>query len=92
MPEFLFTVESLFTIFGRGVVLVPGLDGPLPLRRIGEAIELRRPDGSSIRTSIGGLERHSTPLPPGKRKYPLILPPGLGRDEVPIGTEVWTIP
>lgn len=90
MAEHLFTVEFVFTIPTRGVVLAPGLDGPPAYHRVGEAIELRRPDGSSISTAIRAVERLSPTLSSGKRMYPIILPPDLGKDDVPIGTEVWT--
>jgi hypothetical protein len=50
-------VEDTFTIKGRGLVLVPGILPEGDERfRAGDPILLRKPDGSAIATTIGGLE------------------------------------
>jgi hypothetical protein len=84
----LFTVTDTFNVTGRGIVLAPGL---MPIGderfRIGDPILLRRPDGMEIATHIDGLE-----LPHPNPKYEvLILIKELVKDDVPIGTEVWSL-
>ncbi len=59
MAELLLVVEDVFTIPTRGVVLVPGLkieSIPPGIRPGDTAIELRRPDGSSVATKIRAIE------------------------------------
>jgi translation elongation factor EF-Tu-like GTPase len=87
MPRCLFTVEDAFLIKGRGLVVVPGIV-PIGEERIqvGDPLLLRRPDGTSISTTIGGL---SLPIPnPGHEV--VVLLQGFSKDEVPVGTEVWS--
>ena len=89
MGRLLFTVEDTFLIEGRGVVPVPGIvpQGEEQFR-IGDPIRLKQPNGSEIDWKIGGLEM-LYPLPPSKDVC--ILLAGLGKDNVPIGTEVWSV-
>ena len=76
MARRLFTVEDTFSIRGRGLVLVPGIVPEGDERfRVGDRITLRRPDGSSIDTQIGGLEL----LDPNPRHDVVIMLRGLAR-------------
>ena len=58
MPELLFRVASTFQIQERGLVV--GTDTPIRnvpfVLRAGSKIEYRRPDGSSMESTIKGLE------------------------------------
>jgi hypothetical protein len=54
--------------------------------RVGDPILLPRPDGLEIKTNIDGLE---LPYPNPKGEV-LIMLNGLVKDDVPIGTEVWS--
>ena len=89
MARHLFTVKDTFLIEGRGLVPVPGIvpQGDEQFR-IGDFIRLKRPDGSEIDWRIGGLEM-LYPLPSSKDVC--ILLGGLGKQDVPIGTEVWSM-
>ncbi len=89
MARCLFTVEYTFLIEGRGLVPFPGIvpQGDEKFR-VGDPIRLKRPDGSEIEWKIGGLEL-SSPLPPNKDVCVLLN--GLGKGDVPIGTEVWSV-
>ena len=82
----LLTVEDSFTIFGRGIVLLPG---PKILEhekiKTGDKIMLRKPDGIIDFHRIGGFE---FPYPNPNNEI-LIL--GIKKEDIPIGTEVWTI-
>jgi len=84
----LFVVEGTFTIFGRGIALLPGVPKHEPGPRVapGMSIELRRPDGTILATTIRAIEWFQTPPQPAA---PLLMPPEIAKEEVPEGTEVW---
>ena len=87
MARRLFTVEATFAVRGRGLVLVPGIIPEEDERfRVGDRITLRRPDGSSIGTRIGGLEL----LDPNPRHDVVIMLKESAKEDVPVGTEVWS--
>ena len=79
----LITVEEAFVIEGRSAVApVPGFPSDVFVR-VGQPLELRRPDGTVGRSSLrgvgtGGIERC------------LVLLDGTKAD-FPPGTEVWTL-
>ncbi len=89
MARRLFIVEDTFFIKGRGLVPVPSII-PRGEERflVGDPIQLRRPDGSYLAWKIGGIEMICGTLP---RDDLVILLGGLGKDDVPIGTEVWSV-
>jgi hypothetical protein len=80
-----FTVSETFTIRGRGVVLLPGL---VPIGeerfRIGDSLLLKPPTGEDTHVVIGGLDLCTGPDVP-------VLLKGLTKDDVPVGTEVWSV-
>jgi hypothetical protein len=89
MARLLFAVEDTFLIEGRGLVPVPGIVPQGDERfRVGDPIRLKRPDGSEIEWKIAGLEM-LYPRPP--QNDVAILLNGLGKDDVPIGTEIWSM-
>lgn len=88
MSRRLFTVSDTFTIRGRGLVPVPGFVPVGEERfRVGDPLLLKRPDGSEVRTAIGGLEL----LDPNPNRDVVVLLKELTKDDVPIGTEVWSV-
>lgn len=89
MARRLFTVEDTFLIEGRGLVPVPGivLQGD-ECFQVGDPIRLKRPDESEIAWRIGGLELL---CPPPRPDEVVVLLKGLNKDDVPIGTEVWSV-
>jgi len=84
----LFVVERTFTVFGRGIALLPGVPKFEPGPRVapGMSIELRRPDGTILATTIRAIEWFQTPPQPAA---PLLMPAEIAKEEVPEGTEVW---
>ena len=89
MGRRLFTVEDTFLIEGRGLVVVPGIVPEGDERfRTGDPIRLKRPDGSETPWRIGGIEFG---CPPRRLDEVVILLVGLGKGDVPIGTEVWSV-
>ena len=77
--EYLFTVENVFWISDRGVVVISGLR--TKIARIGDRLQLIRPDKSTIETKIRGLEF--------LENWGVLLGDELKKEDVPIGTEVW---
>jgi hypothetical protein len=86
MLKHLSIVEDIFQITGRGLVVVPGVPGEGNWRvKIGDAVVLKRPDGTEIATIIRGIE-----MVRAKREmFPLLLGLELNKTDVPIGTEIW---
>jgi translation elongation factor EF-Tu-like GTPase len=87
--EFLSKVESTFSISGRGLVIVPEKPESDFLIRVGTELELRTPDGRSLKTHITGVELLK-PLPgqgPCRLAFPITR--DIGKDDVPVGTEIW---
>jgi hypothetical protein len=91
MARRLFVVEDTFCIKGRGLVLLPGIIPEGEERfRAGDPILIKRPDGSCLESTIGGIEM-LLGSPPKPRKDYVILLHGLGKDDVPIGSEAWSV-
>ena len=86
----LFTVTDVFMLNGRGCVLVPGLstEPNSPNVKEGARIRLQTPSGRVINTSISAIEHIRYSKRPEKICLPILLPDGLTKDDVPIGTEV----
>jgi hypothetical protein len=89
MARLLFTVEDIWTIRGRGIVISPGLVPQGDERfRLGDRLELHRPDGSVIVTKIEGWDLfHRGP----NGEIEVLLEKSITKDQVPIGTEVWSV-
>jgi hypothetical protein len=88
MARRLFTVADTFVIRGRGLVPVPGIVPVDDERfRVGDPIQLRRPDGLVVHTRIGGLEM----LDPNPSNEVVILLKDLTKQDVPVGTEIWSV-
>lgn len=87
----LFTVEETIPLRGDGVLLSPGLPHGVGLEP-GEALRLRRPDGSALVVITRGKS-----IPPlreshqGPRSYPVQVRSDVFPEDVPRGTEVWRI-
>jgi hypothetical protein len=89
MGRLLFVVEGAFLIRGRGLLVLPGITPSEDERYSrGDPILLRRPDGSAKLWRIGQIELMMTPVP--RAEVPIVLE-GLGSDDVPVGTEVWSV-
>jgi hypothetical protein len=88
MARCLIVVEDAFLIKSRGLIVLPGLVPQGDERfRVGDPVLLKRPDGSLRQCPIGGIEMFSTP-PRGD--YPILLV-GFGKEDAPIGTEIWSV-
>lgn len=85
-PVLLFTVTDTFLIRGHDLILAPGISSNHDNVRVGDPLRLKRPDGSILESAIGSIEM-LTPNP--MRVFPIAVR-NLSKDDVPIGTEVWT--
>ena len=88
----LFTVTETFPIADRGTVVIGFTKDQYQLFRVGDSVELKRPDGTLIRAQVTGKEYPPSVIwlrerPPNPR-YGLLV--SAGPDEVPVGTEVWS--
>ena len=89
----LFIVEDAFQITGRGCVLVPGPVAEVggPSLRVGDPIRLVKPDGQVVDTSVQGIEMISRRAQPKIITAPILLPPDIAKEQVPIGTHVLSL-
>ena len=80
-PKLIFRAVGAFLIEGRGVCISPGQRGA-GRAQVGNTIELRRPDGSSLLTTVRAIT-----YPHGD----ILLSEKFAKIDIPIGTEVWTV-
>jgi hypothetical protein len=86
MAVLLFTVEGVFELKGRGVVLTGYASRPeQPRPKAGQSIELRLPGGTTLFTRIQDVEPRFCE---GVNRA-ILLSPDNPRDGVVAGTEVW---
>ncbi|HEV2862011.1 MAG TPA: hypothetical protein VGX48_13465 [Pyrinomonadaceae bacterium] len=88
MSTLLFTVVDTFLIEKRGLVLAADVKSDRVSLRVGESIELRRPDGSIVVSKVAGIA-HLSPYDP-ERTLDILLPPDISKEDVPVGTQVWS--
>lgn len=88
--EFLFVVQLAVDLPPLGLVLTRGVPVDDPRIGKGDPIELRRPDGSCLRTEVASFmwPEHG-PHFEGLKCKPIVLPPPLSSSDVPVGTKVW---
>lgn len=86
MQSKLLTVEDVFDIPGRGLIVVPGplLDSFASPVEI--AVLLKRPDGQEVEATASITFQFQTP-PPKEHRFAVILK-GISKSDVPIGTEI----
>jgi translation elongation factor EF-Tu-like GTPase len=86
--KFLFKVEEVFEISGRGCVIVPAVADGADFRiRARDAIQLRPPAGAQRNTHIGSVELLKPAV--GMCRMAILLPPDVQKQDVPKGTDVW---
>jgi hypothetical protein len=89
MSRRLLVVSQRFWLRGRGLILSPGMV-PVEGERImvGDRVSLIRPDGTTRDATIRGTSTY--PDPASTTKVDLLLDV-VSKEEVPIGTEVWSV-
>lgn len=89
----LFVVEQVFQISTIGCVVVPGVTpGPgVPEVRAGDPIRLLKPDGEVVDTRIHSIPHFNYGSRPRPEvfTFPLVLPPQISKEDIPLGTRVF---
>ena len=85
---FLFKIEEVFEIYGRGCVIVPVIaeGADFKIRPL-DAIQLRTPDGRILDTHIGSVEFLKPGV--GRCRIAILLPTDIQKQDVPKGSDVW---
>jgi translation elongation factor EF-Tu-like GTPase len=84
---FLFKIEEVFEIHGRGCVIVPLIAEQADFKiRPQDAIQLRTPDGRTLNTHIGSVELLKEV---GSCRMAILLPTDIQKQDVPKGSDVW---
>jgi translation elongation factor EF-Tu-like GTPase len=92
MKSYLSTVDEVFEITDRGLVVSPGIPRDCELIvRIGDRLELVRPDDSVFTTDVVGIE-HVSRSQGTITSNALQLPLGLHKEDAPPGTKLFVIP
>jgi hypothetical protein len=88
MSAFICRIDDVFQIAGRGCVVTPGIPKGTAFRlKVGDSLLLRRPDGSELHTVLRGIEMGGSPEFPA---IPILLGAEVTKEQVPVGTEIWT--
>jgi hypothetical protein len=88
MGRLLFKIIDTFWLDQIGLVVAVDANSTDVRLRAGDLLELRRPDGSRLGTEVAAIPRARPNYP--DRPYSFVLPGGVGKADVPVGTEVWT--
>jgi GMP synthase (glutamine-hydrolysing) len=84
--RYLFTVESIQRLEGRGVLLSPGIPRRAPIVRVGQTLSLKRPDGSRVEGTVRGMASFGDT----GAAIPLLVLLDAPDAEVPVGSEALT--
>lgn len=85
---FLFEIDDVFDITGRGCVLVPGVPYASKQEvRVGSEIVVQRPDGSVLETSVSGFEMINRGRP--MEHAPFSVPKYVRKEDLPPGSRVF---
>ena len=92
MPKLILTVEDLFQLTGRGLVLAPEVpEDAVPVTgnqtRFTALVRLVRPDSTRLHISAVIAVEFCFP---GRHKW-VCYPRGVTNADIPIGTEVWLL-
>ncbi|MFE8595701.1 type 1 glutamine amidotransferase [Archangium violaceum] len=84
--RYLFTVDAIQRLAGRGVLLSPGIPRRAPIVRVGQTLSLKRPDGSRVEGTVRGMASFGDT----GSAIPLLVLLESPDDEVPPGSEALT--
>ncbi|HRH41534.1 MAG TPA: hypothetical protein PKY82_07825 [Pyrinomonadaceae bacterium] len=89
--EKILTVEDTFLIIGRGLVIA-GWEEDYPKIKIGDWVEIVRPDATKLKTQISGIEWIRSPIAePNRKPVGLMLKDIFKKEDVPIGSEIYVL-
>jgi hypothetical protein len=86
--SFLFAINDVFEVKGRGIVLIADREAIVGKVGIGDEIEIRSGLRIVVRTTIAGIEAFQG-TPPSSTKVGVLLSPDVSREVVHSGQEVW---
>jgi hypothetical protein len=89
MSRFIFKIIDTFWMERIGLLAASDANAQEVSLGVGERIELRLPDGSRFETEVAGIPRLRNLSYDPDRHFEFLLPTGLRKDDVPLGTEVW---
>lgn len=88
--EYLFEIEQVFEISGRGCVIVPGIphafSEPVP---VGSKLIIEHPDGKKVETRITGVEMINRGRP--LQSTPFSVSKSTTKMQLPIGSKVFFV-
>jgi len=85
---FLFEIEHVFNISGRGCVVAPGIPYSLSVDvRVGAQIVIETPSGARLETKISAFEMINRGKP--MEHAPFSLPRTILKEQVPVGSRVY---
>jgi hypothetical protein len=90
IPSQLIVVSDIFEFQDGTLHFSPAIPIPTADRvrlRAGDQLELRRSDGSIIKTTLYGIDRFS----PSNGMVGLVLSKPLSKIDIPVGTEIWKV-
>jgi len=87
MSRLLFKIIDTFWLGRIGLVVAVDAKSADVYLRAGDPLELRRPDGSRLATEVAAIPCVRPNYP--DRPFTFSLPEGVGKADVPLGTEVW---
>ena len=90
MGEFLFKIQETFQLEKIGLAVAVDIKFKDARLKIGDEIELRPLDDTPSITAVAGIPMFN-PYDP-ERPFSFLLPKGINKQDVPIGTEVWSHP
>ena len=86
----LFTIDDVFDITGRGIVVTGELEPNSPSFRIGNSVVLIHPNGNELETEINGIEHVKlTDIENFDSNKIGVMFKNLAKKDVPVGTEVF---
>lgn len=88
--KFVSKIDDAFNISGRGCIVVPGVPYTFePSVVAGTAIEIRNPDGRTIRTQVEAFEMINRGRP--MDSAPFLLPRDVTKQDIQIGAEIFLL-
>ena len=85
----LFVVTWVTVIPTHGVLLSPGVTTHTRDRlKVGDTLELHRPDGTVLQTSVAGFYQFTRQLNEDSPTWDVLLAEHTHKDDIPVGTEV----
>lgn len=88
--QFLFEIEDVFDICGRGCVLVPGVPYAFGQDvKAGEQLVIVTPQGEHVRTNIAAFEMINRGRPMVHAPFP--LPRAVAKASLPVGSRVYLL-